>query len=115
MPLGATLKIAFFKVRGNNTDIDTIQVHARVHDVNILAGNAIDSNAEIGAVDISTTSIDLDDGAIDGNDITGFEIPLNNYVIQNEGADLHISMRAAVGSTTANRNVRCTIFIEWEL
>lgn len=113
-PAGATLKRIFVKVRGNNADIDSVQLHARAHDVDLLAGSAIDSNGEIGAFDITTQTIDLDAGVGSANDVRGFEVSLNDYTFTDTG-DLHIMMRSVVGSTTANRQLRTTIFIEWEL
>jgi len=115
-PKGAILKRMFVKMRGNNTDIDDIQVHARMHDVDLLTSpNAIDSNAEVGAVELGTETFSTNLGAANGNDLIGFEMSLADYQVLNDGADLHVSMRSAPGSTTANRNVRCTIFIEFTL
>lgn len=115
-PLGATLKRIFVKCRGNNGDIDTVEFFARVHDVALENDLPIDSNGEIGAFDITPlpVQIDLDAGLGNANDIRGFEVSLNDYTFNNTG-DLHVMMRAAVGSLTGNRQLRTTIFIEWEL
>ena len=114
-PQGAILKRVFVKVRANSNDVDTVEFYARAHDVDLLAGNPIDSNAEIGAAEVSNgiVSIDLDAAAGLANDIRGFEVSLNDYTFQNAG-DLHFFMKAETGSLTANRQLRCTLFIEWE-
>ncbi len=115
-PAGSILKRIFVKVRGNSNDIDSIETYARVHDVDLLADNPIDSNAEIGAIDIpeANITVDLDAGAKNANDMSGFEIPLADYTFVNNG-DLHLMMRSVPGSTTANRQLRITMFIEYIL
>lgn len=115
-PAGSILKRMFVKCRGNNTDIDSIQTYVRMHDVDLTAGNPIDSNAEIGAVEVSgITTFDLDAGAGSSNDVRGFEILLGDYEVQNDGADMHFMVKAANGSLTGNRQLRCTVFIEYYL
>lgn len=113
-PAGTILKRIVVKCRGNNTDIDSILTWARVHDVDLTAGNPIDSNGEIGAFDIpgSQLTIDLDAGAAAANDVRQFEVPLDDYTFVNDG-DLHFIIRPEAGSLTANRQLRCTLFVEY--
>lgn len=115
-PKDAVLKKIFVKIRGNNDDIDTIETFVRVHDVDLQAGTPIDSTGEIGAFNIASgnLTIDLDAGTANANDMRGFEIPLSDYTFNNDG-DLHLMMRAPLGTITANRQLRTTIYIEWEL
>lgn len=114
-PAGTILKRLFMKCRANNDDVDSIQTYVRMHDVDLTAGTAIDSNAEIGAVEISPiTTFDLDAGAAQANDVRSIEIDLGDYVVQNDGADLHLMMKAVNGSLTGNRQIRSTVFIEVE-
>ena len=114
-PAGTILKKAVVKYRGNNTDIDSIITFARVHDVDLFDDQPIDSNGEIGAVTISpATTIDLDFGAKNANDVAAFEIDLNDYQFVNNG-DLHLILRPTPGSLTGNRQLRCTMFIEYYL
>ena len=115
-PQAATLKKMMVKVRGDTADIETIEVFARAHDVNLQADLPIDSNTEIGAVDITPTGVpvDLNAGAAEANDVRGFEISLNDYTFNNDG-DLHVMMRGELGSLSGNRQLRCTIYIEWEM
>ncbi len=114
-PAGATLNRIFVKCRANTDDVDTIEVFARMHDVDITAGDPIDTNAEVNPTTILPATIyDLDAGVGQANDIRSFEIDLGNYTVVNEGADLHLSVRAPVGTTTANRQLRTTMFIEWQ-
>ena len=114
-PRGATFERMVVKVRGNNGDIDSVQLHARVHDADFFDNSlTIDSIAEVGAVDLTTQTINLDAGNRDVLDMQAFEIDLTDYTFLNDG-DLHIMMRSVVGSTAGNRQLRTTIFIEWEL
>lgn len=115
-PKNAILKRLYVKVKGNNNDVDLVEFFIRAHDTDLEAGIAIDTNGEIGAVDITPTivTLDIDAGAALGADFVGHEISLNDYSFQNNG-DLHVYARAAVGSLTANRQLRCTLFIEWEM
>ena len=115
-PAGAVLKNITLKMRSNNDDVDEIQFFARAHDADLTIGNAVDSNAEIGAVNITPLAIpiDLDDGAAQSNDMRVYEISLNDYTFQNMG-DLHLYMKATNGTLTANRQIRCTVIIEWQL
>lgn len=116
-PKGAILRKMFVKYRGNNTDIDELQLHARMHDQDLLSGDAIDSIGEIGVVELNLITINTDPptGPANGNDLAGFEMSLGDYEVQNEGADLHVAMKATAGTLTGNRNVRCTITILWDL
>ena len=114
-PEVAKLKNLFIKCRANNNIVDTIDVYGRAHTADLLAGDPIDSNAEIGAVEVfPSTTIDLDAGAADANDIRGFEISLNDFVFNNAG-DFHLIVRATPGTITGNRQLRCTLFIEYVL
>lgn len=115
-PAGATLKRIIVKFYGNNGDVDDLQFFARAHDVDLFARSPIDSDAEIGAVNITPTAVDFDSdlGPADGNDMQAVEISLNDYTFTNDG-DFHFFARSAPGSTTANRQLRTTIFIEWEI
>ena len=115
-PAGSILTRMVVKLAGNNGEINDLQFFARAHDVDLFARNPIDSAAEIGAVDITPTAVDFDSdaGAADGNDMQAVEIPLNNYQFTNDG-DFHFYARSAPGSTTANRQLRTTIFVEYIL
>jgi len=115
-PAGTTLKRIFVKIRANNNDADSIETFARVHDVDLTQDLPIDSIAEINAIDIleANLTINLNQGAAQPLDMRAFEIPLGDYVMQNDG-DLHLMMRSTPGSTTANRQLRCTMFIEYIL
>ena len=114
-PAGATLKNIIVKMRANNGDVDSVQFHARVHDVDLLDDTlTIDSNGEVGAVDINTLTFNLDEGPRDSLDLQVRIIPLNDYTFNDIG-DLHFYCRAAVGSLTGNRQLRCTVIVEWEL
>jgi len=115
-PAGTILKRIVVKVRGNNNDIDTIETFARVHDVDLTQGLAIDSAAEIGAFDIEEANqiVNLDPVPANALDMQVFEINLADYTFINHG-DLHLFMRSTPGSTTGNRQLRCTMFIEYIL
>jgi len=114
-PSGAILKNLFIKCRGNNNDIDSIEVYGRAHTADLLAGDPIDSGAEVGAVEVfPVTTIDLDSGLASANDVRGFEISLNDFTFANAG-DFHLNMRAAPFSLSQNRQLRCTLFIEYVL
>lgn len=115
-PVGATLKRMIVKLRANSTNVTTIETFVRVHDVDLFAGDDIDNDAEIGAVDImdGNLTIDLSAGAKDATAMQAFEIPLGDYTFTNVG-DLHLFMRSTPNSTNGNRQLRCTIYIEWEL
>lgn len=115
-PSGAKLNRIFVKCRGNNADIDSIETYARVHDVD-LSLPLLDTNAEVTSIPLPSANqvIDLDAGGGQGNDIRSFEIDLGGYTIANDGADLHLFIRALAGSLTGNRQLRCSLFIEWEL
>lgn len=114
-PKGAILKKITLKVMGNSSNVREIETFARVHDTDLFLNQALDSSGEIGAVDISEANliIDMSEGSKNGNDMQAFEIPLGDYTFNNVG-DLHLYMRSS-GSTSGSRQVRCTIFIEWEI
>ena len=111
---GSVLKQIIVKVRGNNNDIDSVQSYVRMHDVDMEAGDAIDSNGEIGAIEVDgIRTFNLDGGPVAGNDVQVIRIPLNNYVVQNDAADMHLMFKAVNGSLTGNRQLRCQIIVEY--
>lgn len=116
LPKGAKLIKLVHKVRGNSNDIDDIEYFLRVHDVDLTAGAAIDSNAEVNPVTIAgPTVIDLDGGPVLANDLQLFEIDLGGYVVQNDGCDLHYAMRAPTGSVTQTRQIRGSVIVYYEM
>jgi len=113
---GTILKRMLIKLRANNDDVDSIQTYVRMHDVDLTASDPIDSNGEVGAVEIDgIRTFDLDAGAKQANDLQLIEIPLGDYVVQNDGADLHLMMKAPAGTLTAGRQIRCSVIIEYIL
>ena len=114
-PAGATLKKVVIKSRSNSNDVDAIQTFARVHDVDLTAGDPIDDPFEVNAVTVSSVStVDLDAGPGGANDLRSFEIDLGDYTFTNDG-DLHVCLRPDPGSISGNRQLRCTVYIYWEL
>jgi len=115
-PQGATLKNIYIKYRCNNNDVDTIETFARMYDIDYTGDPAIDSNAEITDVTISpVNTVDLDAGLKDANDLGLFQVNLGDYTVVNTIADLHLCIRATPGTLTGNRQLRCTVLIEWEI
>lgn len=114
LPAGTKLIRLIHKVRANSNDVDSVEFFARVHDVDLTTGAAIDTNAEVGATTVlPVTTINLDGGPVQANDLQIIEHDLGGYVMQNDG-DFHYVARAATGSITANRQLRGTLFLEVE-
>ena len=115
-PAGTLLKSITIKSRANNAQVSAVELYARVHDVDFTIGSPIDSIAEVGAVEVvAPFTQDLTNGGSNvGSDMQAFSFSLNEYTFNNIG-DFHLMCRIDPGATiTANRQLRCTVYLEVE-
>jgi len=115
LPAGAILNRLIIKGRTNNVQVTDMEICVRTHEADMTTGAAIDSDLEIGEVEVLAPVPLLHTKGGPGNmsDMHVTEVSLGDHVMSQTG-DVHIIMRP-VGLLTATRQFRTTMILEYTI